>query len=163
MASTSAEGGDSYLVGDQVRKGGLPLPSASAERELLAPVEDVWRFLAEPYHLADWWPGVAAVEPDRRGFAVGARWAVRGTGRASLLRRPGSEDVVVIREIDSPTRLAWHHVKARLDVELLLEPTGRTTVARLSVAGPWLVGFARSLPREALGRLHALIDTASRL
>lgn len=123
----------------------------------------MWLFLAEPYHLADWWPGAAAVEPDRRGFAVGARWTLRGSGRASLLRRAHSEDIVVIREIDSPTRVAWQLVKQRLDVELELEPTGRTTVARLSVKGPLLVGFARSLPREALGRLHALIDTASRL
>jgi hypothetical protein len=69
----------------------------------------------------------------------------------------------VIRELDSPARLAWHHVKQRLDVELSLEATGRTTVAHLAVTSPWLVGFARSLPRDALARLHALIDTASRL
>ena len=49
---------------------------ASATRELLASREDVWRFLAEPYHLSDWWPGIVGVEPDRRGFEVGARWRV---------------------------------------------------------------------------------------
>ena len=38
---------------------------------------DVWGFLAEPYHLSDWWPGIVGVEPDRRGFAPGARWKVR--------------------------------------------------------------------------------------
>ena len=32
---------------------------------------DVWAFLAEPYHLSDWWPGITGVEPDRRGFAPG--------------------------------------------------------------------------------------------
>jgi uncharacterized protein YndB with AHSA1/START domain len=139
------------------------MPTATAERELQAPVEDVWLFLAEPHHLADWWPGIAAVEPDRRGFAVGARWTVRSSGHASLLRRAHAEDIVVIREIDSPRRLAWHHVAQRLDVELALDPTGRTTVARLAVTSPWLIGFARRLPRDALARLHALIDTASRL
>lgn len=139
------------------------MPHAAAERELLAPVEDVWRFVSEPHHLADWWPGIAAVEPDRRGFQAGARWAVRGSGRASLLRRAHAEDTIVIREIDSPARVAWHHVRQRLDVELALEPTGRTTTARLTVRSPWLVGFARSLPREALTRLHALLDTASSL
>jgi uncharacterized protein YndB with AHSA1/START domain len=139
------------------------MPRAIAERELLAPVEDVWLFIAEPHHLADWWPGIAAVEPDRRGFAPGARWTVRGTGQASLLRRAHAEDTLVIREIAAPTRVAWQHVRQRLDVELTLEPTGRTTLARLGVRSPWLLGFARSLPREALARLHALLDTASRL
>ena len=42
--------------------------------ELLAPRADVWAFVAEPYHLSDWWPGVSGVEPDRRGLAPGARW-----------------------------------------------------------------------------------------
>jgi len=55
-----------------------------ASRELLAPREDVWRFLAEPYHLADWWPGLVGVDPDRRGFAEGARWEV------SLIEEPVS-------------------------------------------------------------------------
>jgi uncharacterized protein YndB with AHSA1/START domain len=139
------------------------MPRVTAERELLAPVEDVWRFIAEPHHLADWWPGLAAVEPDRRGFAAGARWTVRGSGQAALLRKAHAEDTIVIGEIDSPARITWHHVQQRLDVELTLEPTGRTTVAHLSVRSPWLFGFARSLPREALARLHALLDTASRL
>jgi hypothetical protein len=46
----------------------------SATRELLASLDDAWGFLAEPYHLSDWWPGVVSVQPDRRGFATGARW-----------------------------------------------------------------------------------------
>lgn len=139
------------------------MPQAVAERELLAPVEDVWRFLAEPHHLADWWPGLAAVEPDRRGFATGARWKVRGSGRASLFRRAHAEDTIVIGEITAPSRVSWQHVAQRLDVRIELEPAGRRTTARLTVRSPWLFGFARSLPREALARLHALIDTASSL
>ena len=39
----------------------------AASRDLLAPREDVWGFIAEPYHLADWWPGISGVQPDRRG------------------------------------------------------------------------------------------------
>src|SRR4051812_50038265 len=50
------------------------MPRVVASRELLAPPEDVWGFLAEPNHLADWWPGIHAVRPDRRGLAPGARW-----------------------------------------------------------------------------------------
>src|SRR3954471_4622584 len=139
------------------------MPTATAERKLLAPPEEVWRFLAEPRHLADWWPGIAAVEPDRRGLAPGARWTVRGSGRAALFRRAHAEDTVVVRDVDALTRVAWHHVRQRLDVELELEPAGRTTPARRAVRSPWLVGFARSLPREALARLHALIDAATTL
>ena len=48
-----------------------------ASLELLAPREHVWAFLAEPYHLPDWWPGITGVE-----------WAVapadaRGSNRVS--------------------------------------------------------------------------------
>ena len=52
------------------------------------------RFLAEPHHLADWWPGIVGVEPDRRGFATGAS-AGRSPGprtqtRPRRLRRPSA-------------------------------------------------------------------------
>jgi hypothetical protein len=47
-----------------------------AVRELLASLDDAWGFLAEPYHLSDWWPGAVSVQPDRRGFETGARWQV---------------------------------------------------------------------------------------
>ena len=50
------------------------MPRVAATRELLAPREEVWRFLVEPHHLPDWWPGVRGVHPDRRGLAPGARW-----------------------------------------------------------------------------------------
>ena len=57
------------------------VPTYSAARELLAPREDVWLFLAEPHHLSDWWPGVAGVTPDRRGLAPGARWKLHAAMR----------------------------------------------------------------------------------
>ena len=52
----------------------------SATRELLAPRADVWGFVAEPFHLSDWWPGVQGVQPDRRGLAAGARWQLVSGG-----------------------------------------------------------------------------------
>ena len=64
------------------------MPRFAAERTLLAPVEDVWAFLAEPFHLPDWWPGISGVQPDRRGVAPGARWQVLGPDRPTFLRRP---------------------------------------------------------------------------
>jgi hypothetical protein len=52
----------------------------------------------------------------------------------------------------------------RLDVELVLAdaPTRRTR-AELTVSGPFIVGLRRSLPRNALNRLHALCQTAAEL
>jgi uncharacterized protein YndB with AHSA1/START domain len=135
--------------------------SAAAERELLAPREDVWAFLAEPRHLADWWPGIAAVEPDARGLRRGARWRLRRGGQPGLLRKAHSASTLLVRDVDPPRRLAWHLVAERLDVELELdvEETGRTR-ARLSVSGPFVLGWRRSLPKVALERLHSLVQTA---
>ena len=62
------------------------MPTREATAELLASREDVWAFLAEPYHLADWWPGIGGVQPDRRGLAPGARWEVYGGSSPTLLR-----------------------------------------------------------------------------
>ena len=65
----------------------VPHAAVAAERELLASRADVWAFLAEPQHLADWWPGHRGVEPDRRGLAEGARWEVVGDSQPALLRQ----------------------------------------------------------------------------
>ena len=95
---------------------------ASATRELLAAREDVWGFLAEPYHLSDWWPGIVGVEPDRRGFAVGARWRVSTVAnplpivllsRLPRIGRPSGPtgvQTLVIGEIAAPERWAWQLV-----------------------------------------------------
>ena len=136
----------------------------AASRELLAPREDVWRFLAEPYHLSDWWPGVAGVQPDRRGLARGARWEVRGTGHPTLLRAAGGTGMLIVRDVDEPARFSWHLTRDRLDVDVALEETPpdrtRPTVV---VQGRWLFGWRRSLPQRALARLHALVQTAAEL
>ena len=62
-----------------------------ATRELLAPRPDAWGFVAEPFHLADWWPGVSGVQPDRRGSAAGARWEIVASREPTLLRQAGRE------------------------------------------------------------------------
>ncbi len=133
-----------------------------AERELAAPRADVWAFLAEPHHLSDWWPGIAAVEPDRRGFAPGARWQVRGTSWTNPLtgRRP-VEQLLVVGEIDLYERWTWQLIAERLAVEVRLRANGpaRTAVV-VTIEGPLLLGGRRSLARKAVGRLHALVQTA---
>lgn len=139
-------------------------PGASAEKELVAPRSDVWAFVAEPRHLADWWPGIAAVEPDRRGLAPGARWQLQRGQRPGLFRGARSTSTLVVREVDELQRAAWHIVGERLDVVLELEATAADrTLARLTVAGPLMLAFRRSLPRVALERLHALVQTAATL
>ncbi len=140
------------------------MPTVEDERELLAAPANVWAFVAEPHHLPDWWPGIAGVEPDRRGFAPGARWRLRRSERPGLLRRAHAEEQLLVREVEPRERFAFHLTGDRLDVELRLSRAeGDRTVARLTVSGPWLVGLRRSLPQTALGRLHDLCQTAAQL
>jgi uncharacterized protein YndB with AHSA1/START domain len=140
------------------------MPRASASRELLAPREDVWAFVAEPHHFPDWWPGIAAVQPDRRGVAEGARWHVRGIDRPTLFRRATSSGILLVRSVQAPERFAWTLTGDHIDAELRLEEERQDrTIAVLEVEAPWLYGLSRSLPRKALTRLHALCQTAAAL
>jgi uncharacterized protein YndB with AHSA1/START domain len=138
------------------------VPRATAARELLASRDDVWQFIAEPGHFADWWPGVAAVVPDRRGFAEGARWTIHAANQPTLFRRSGYSGTLMITAIEPYRRFAWTLTGDRLDAELLLEHRAddRTRVF-LEVSAAWLVSIPRRLPRRALERLHALCQTAA--
>jgi hypothetical protein len=135
---------------------------SEARRELLASRADVWGFLAEPYHLSDWFPGISGVQPDRRGFAPGARWRVHGTRWTNPFtgRRP-VDQLLVVGEIAEYERWRFHLVAERLDVEVRLRALApdRTEVG-VAVEGGWLVGGRRSLARKAVERLHALVQTA---
>jgi uncharacterized protein YndB with AHSA1/START domain len=120
--------------------------------ELLAPRADVWAFLAEPYHLPDWWPGITGVEPDRRGFAPGARWKVHATKRNIFVGRRSVETMVLIREIEPFERWTWHLMHPATDVEVRVRAVApdRTGV---TVTG----GDAR----RAVKRLYDLVQTAA--
>jgi uncharacterized protein YndB with AHSA1/START domain len=139
-----------------------------ASRELLAPRDDVWAFVAEPYHLADWWPGVSGVEPDRRGLAPGARWkliAGRQTGGplSAILRPVEAAGILLVVEVQRPRLVHFQFVHDRIDAELSLEESAPDrTVATLQIEGTWL-RVTRSLPRKALLRLHGLLQTAATL
>jgi uncharacterized protein YndB with AHSA1/START domain len=140
------------------------VPTYTETRKLLAPLDDVWIFLAEPRHFSDWWPGVAGVTPDRRGLAPGARWKLHAGMRPSLFRRPAVESTLMVIEVQPPTRVTWYMTSERIDVELVLADDGpNRTRVELTVSGPFLIGLRRSLPRNALNRLYSLCQTAAEL
>jgi len=66
--------------------------------------------------------------------------------------------------VEPPKRAEWHMVSERIDVEVELSSAAadRTDVV-LTVSGPFLIGLRRSLPRNALNRLHSLCQTAAEL
>ena len=142
----------------------------SAERTLLADRPDVWRFVAEPYHLPDWWPSYQAVHPDRRGLAEGARWRVSGrpwkTSFVLLTRRPDAEFTLEIRKVVEGWELRWLDMSLGLEAGVALDNAGAgQTRATVYLDGPsWrLLGAPRSLPREAVKRLYDLVQTAAQL
>jgi len=138
-----------------------------ATRELLAPKQDVWALVAEPYHLPDWWPAYTGVRPDRRGLATNARWTVTRSAAPGLLRRPRGEATIVIVLVDPGLELRWHDVEQSLEAGIRLANSGAgRTRATAYVEGPWwriAVEGARSHPRQGLARLHALCQTAASL
>jgi uncharacterized protein YndB with AHSA1/START domain len=136
------------------------LPRYAADRVLLAPLDDVWAFLAEPYNLADWWPGISGVEPDRRGLAPGARWKVIGPVQPTYFRRPQATGTLLVLDVQPRERLAFQLAGDHIDAELTLRAAdeARTEVS-LVIEGPWLIGLRRAFPRQALARLHSLLRT----
>lgn len=135
------------------------MPRFAADRTLLAPLVDVWAFLAEPYNLPDWWPGVSGVQPDRRGLAPGARWQVLGPDRPSYFKKPDAAGTLLVLDVVPMRRIAFQLTGQRLDAELDLEQLDEAhTRAALVVDAPFLT-VRRSFPHQALGRLYNLIQT----
>jgi uncharacterized protein YndB with AHSA1/START domain len=128
----------------------------TAARELLAPRADVWAFIAEPYHLPDWWPGITGVEPDRRGFAPGARWKVIVASHNVFVGRRSRETLLIVRAIDPYERFAWHVLETKLDAEVSLQAVDpeRTRVT---------VSVSRGSAERPLQRLYDLVQTAANL
>jgi len=155
----------------------------TATRELLAARPDAWGFLAEPYHLSDWWPGIVSVQPDRRGFADGARWQVTVIAdplrigplsfpRAGRPRGPSASQTLVITAIEPEHRWSFElhrRVKEGRDrnvtprsVTILLRPlTDDRTEVEVDVA----TGSRQEqdLAQTAADRLYDLVQTAAAL
>jgi uncharacterized protein YndB with AHSA1/START domain len=128
---------------------------------LKAPVEDVWRFVGEPYHLSDWWPNIAGVLPDRRGMAAGARWKIMGP---SYVRREATQATLVVHAVVPRERFAFELVKDGINADVLLEPVAadRTRVT-VTVEGRWVLGTRRTIAKKAAHRLYDLVQTGADL
>jgi len=140
---------------------------AEASHEVLASRADVWHFLAEPYHLADWWPTVSAVRPDTRGFREGARWEVAGPASPTLFRKGGATGLAIVKTIELHERVVWSLTADRLELEVRLAAVQPDrTVVTVAVEGTWrpeALGRPRALPRVAAYRLYELVQTAAGL
>ncbi len=65
---------------------------------------------------------------------------------------------------ERPGLFAFHLAGEKLDVRVELEATAADrTRATITVEGPWLIAFRRTLARRAAGRLYALCQTAASL
>jgi uncharacterized protein YndB with AHSA1/START domain len=138
------------------------MPRYVAERTLRAPLDDVWAFLADPYNLGDWWPGVSGVEPDRRGLASGARWKVVGPSQPSYFRRPQASGTLVVLAVAPHERLAFQLTRDRIEADIALRAAGeQRTEVSLAVAAPFLSGLRRRFPARALDRLDERLQTAT--
>jgi uncharacterized protein YndB with AHSA1/START domain len=138
------------------------MPRYVASRTLLASVDDVWAFLAEPYNLADWWPGVSGVQPDRRGLAPGARWQVIRPNEPGYFRRPQSSGMLVVVDVVPKARIAFELGGDRIAADLELRAAGEErTEVTLAVEAPWLSGVRGGFSRRALEQLHALVQTGA--
>lgn len=138
----------------------------AATRELLAPPDDVWALLSEPYHLSDWWPGYATVQPDRRGLAAGARWQIARSRETGLLRKPGGQGLIVIDAVEPGRALAWRDLEQGFRAEIRIARLAGNTRAALTLDASWWRLYTeglRSAPQDALARLHALCQTAATL
>ena len=140
------------------------MPRSQASRELLASLDDAWRFVSDPAYLAEWWPGVAAIERDRRGLAPGARWTVRGTNQPTLFRSPNPTGMLLVLAVEERRRFEFKLTGERLDAEIALEASApEGTTVTLTARAPLLVGLGRSFARKALNRLYSLCQTAAEL
>jgi hypothetical protein len=128
----------------------------TATLELLAPRADVWAFLAEPYHLADWWPGITGVEPDRRGLAPGARWKVHARKQNLFTGARTVETMLLVRDVAPYERWSFHVLALKLDAEVRLHATGEERTEATVVV-------SKGNAMHAVKRLYDLVQTAASL
>jgi uncharacterized protein YndB with AHSA1/START domain len=150
------------------------MPRQVAERTLLASLDDVWAFLANPYRLADWWPGIRGVQPDRRGLAPGARWTIQGGDVMSgeplrplfgpgMFKRPSAAGTLLILDVVQGVRIAFQLVNEHIAAEIELAPVDPThTKVTITVDASW-PAVRRSYAKDAARRLYDLVQTGAEI
>src|SRR5207249_3020617 len=132
-----------------------PVPKVAATHRIDAPRELVWAIVADPERFGEWWPGVASVEPGRRGLVPGARWRIEGESRGRYLRRPLPAGELLVLEVRIAERVAFQLTGDRIDVELVLRDDEGSTTVELVVEAPPLIGMRRAFPGNVLRALDA--------
>ena len=139
------------------------MPRYAARRVLPGTVEDVWEVLAAPERFAEWWPGVEAVDPGRRGLVPGGLWRIEGgTAKASFRRRPEVGGNLLVIEVVPHARVVFQLMAEGMWVELDLESDeDGQAAANLVVEAQRFTGVGRGFPSEALAGLAALVRPAA--
>jgi uncharacterized protein YndB with AHSA1/START domain len=86
--------------------------TTSRSREIAAPLDDVWRVVADPHHLPRWWPGVERVEDVSRNSFTEVVPTKRG--------KPMRMDFRVIESVPGERR-TWSQELPGTPFERLLE------------------------------------------
>jgi hypothetical protein len=119
----------------------------------------VWEIVADPGRFRAWWPGVASLDPGRRGLVPGARWRVEGEARGRYFRRPLPGGELFVLEVEPLARVAFQLTGDRIDVELSLrEVEDAATRADLVVEAPPLIGMRRAFAVNVLRALAAAAE-----
>jgi uncharacterized protein YndB with AHSA1/START domain len=108
------------------------MATTSRSREIDAPVKDVWRVIADPYHLPRWWPGVTRVQDVREGSFTQVVPTKRG--------KPMRLDFRVTESIPMERR-SWSQALPGTPFERLLEAWS-TTITMQDLGGRTLVSIA---------------------
>ena len=119
--------------------------------------------LADPARFAEWWPGVEAVDPGRRGLVPGGMWRIDpGAPKMSFRRRPEMAGDLLLVEVVPRAKVVFQLTAERMWVELELEPDeDDQAAASLVVEAQRFGGVGRTFPSEVLARLAALVRPAA--
>lgn len=148
------------------------MPTVRRSRTISAPSDEVWRVIADPYHMPRWWPAVQRVEDvtgdeftqiliSRKGRQFRADYQVRVSDPPDGAK--GSGRCVWALEVEGSP---WERTFEERITEIVLEPTNGGTLVTISLiqrprgysrtGGFMLRRAARTLLSEALEALEAL-------
>ena len=130
------------------------MPRARRRRTIAAPPDEIWRVVADPYHLPRWWPGVERVEEASEDAWTEVFRSRRGKTVRADFTRVEAERPRVLRWRQEVEASPFERFLAEAVTELRLEPEGEGTRVELS-SRQRLRGLARLgglLFRGATGR-----------